>query len=239
MTMTPPADAELRDLHIVVTGGSGALGHSVLETLLARGATCHVPVIEPEVPAHFALAAHERVSATAGVDLASEPAVRAYYAALPAPWGSIHLAGGFAMQPLTETSLDDLDRMMRMNAVTCFLACREAARAIRASGGGGRIVNVAAKPALVPTGGMAAYAASKAVVASLTQSLAEELAPEGIWVNAIAPSIMDTPRNRADMPSADHARWPKLDDVAKTIVHLASPENRVARGAIVPVYGRS
>ncbi|MCZ7681918.1 MAG: SDR family oxidoreductase [Sandaracinaceae bacterium] len=91
----------------------------------------------------------------------------------------------------------------------------------------------------MPTGGMAAYAASKAVVASLTQSLAEELAPEGIWVNAIAPSIMDTPKNRADMPGADHSRWPKVEEVAAVVAQLASPGNTVARGAIVPVFGRS
>src|SRR5687767_11035729 len=125
MTMTPIAAAELLDRHIVVTGGSGALGSAVLEALLTRGATCHVPCFEPEVPPHFALAAHERVRATAGVDLASEESTRAYYGALPSLWGSIHLAGGFAMQPISDTSLADFDRMMRMNAVTCFLCCRE------------------------------------------------------------------------------------------------------------------
>jgi NAD(P)-dependent dehydrogenase (short-subunit alcohol dehydrogenase family) len=86
---------------------------------------------------------------------------------------------------------------------------------------------------------MTAYAASKAGVAALTEALAQEVAPDGILVNAVAPSIMDTPANRAAMPKADHAAWPKVEEVAATIVFLASPENRVTRGAIVPVYGKA
>ena len=109
---------------------------------------------------------------------------------------------------------------------------------MKAAGRGGRIVNVSARPALVPTAGVAAYAASKAVVASLTRSLAEELAADRIWVNAVAPSTIDTPANRAGMPDADHDRWPKPEELAATILHLASADNRVARGAIVPVYGQ-
>lgn len=223
--------------HVVVTGGSGALGVAVVRALLERGATCHVPVFAAKELDRFPFRDHERVKVRAGLDMTIEGTVQRFYAELPSLWASIHLAGGFAMKPITETSLEDFLSLMNTNAVTCFLACREAAR--KMGRGGGRIVNVAAKPALVPTAGMAAYAASKSVVTSLTQSLAEELAPDGIWVNAIAPSIMDTPRNRADMPGTDHARWPKVEEVAATIVHLASPENTIARGAIVPVYGRS
>jgi NAD(P)-dependent dehydrogenase (short-subunit alcohol dehydrogenase family) len=86
---------------------------------------------------------------------------------------------------------------------------------------------------------MTAYAASKAAVAALTAALAEEVAKAGILVNAVAPSIMDTPANRAAMPKADHALWPKVEEVAATVVFLSSPENKVTRGAIVPVYGKS
>lgn len=243
MTMTPSvaADtaAELRDRDIVVTGGSGALGAAVLETLLARGATCHVPVMEPEVPAHFALAAHERVRATPGVDLGSEAAVRGFYGALPRLWGSIHLAGGFAMQPLTDTSLDEFDRMMRMNAVTCFLCCREAVRAMRGAGRGGRLVNVAARPAVRPVGGMVAYSASKSVVAAITQALGEELVADGILCNAVLPSTIDTAANRRSMPDADHASWPKPAEIAETIAFLVSPRNALTSGALLPVFGRA
>jgi NAD(P)-dependent dehydrogenase (short-subunit alcohol dehydrogenase family) len=229
---------DFADRHVVISGGSGALGTAVVRALLERGATCHVPVFAPKELDRFPFRDSPSVKVRAGLDMTVEATVQRYYAELPSLWASIHLAGGFAMKPIVDTSLDDFLSLMNTNAVTCFLACREAARKIRESGGG-RIVNVAAKPALVPTAGMAAYSASKAVVVSLTQSLSEELAPDGILVNAIAPSIMDTPRNRADMPSADHSRWPKVDEVAATIVYLASPENAVARGAIVSVYGRS
>jgi NAD(P)-dependent dehydrogenase (short-subunit alcohol dehydrogenase family) len=107
--------------------------------------------------------------------------------------------------------------------------------------GGGRIVNVAARPALEPrTGaGMTAYAASKSAVAALTAALAEEVVKDGILVNAVAPSTMDTPANRKAMPKADFAAWPKVDEVAATICFLASPQNMVTRGGVVPVYGRS
>jgi NAD(P)-dependent dehydrogenase (short-subunit alcohol dehydrogenase family) len=84
-----------------------------------------------------------------------------------------------------------------------------------------------------------AYTASKAAVAAVTVALAEEVAGQGILVNAVAPSIMDTPANRQSMPKADYAKWPKVEEVASTILFLASPENRVTRGAVVPVYGQA
>jgi NAD(P)-dependent dehydrogenase (short-subunit alcohol dehydrogenase family) len=128
-----------------------------------------------------------------------------------------------------------------MNFITCFLCCRAAVNAITKTGAGGRIVNVAARPALEwrSGAGMAAYTASKAAVAALTVALAEEVAKQGILVNAVAPSIMDTPVNRQAMPKADHAAWPKVEEVAATILFLASPDNKVTRGGVVPVYGRS
>jgi NAD(P)-dependent dehydrogenase (short-subunit alcohol dehydrogenase family) len=86
---------------------------------------------------------------------------------------------------------------------------------------------------------MVAYTASKAAVAALTVALAEEVAGRNILVNAVAPSVMDTPANRKSMPKADHAAWPKVEEVARTILFLASPENAVTRGAVVPVYGRA
>src|SRR5205823_10253322 len=128
-----------------------------------------------------------------------------------------------------------------INAVTCFLCCREAVRKMRSApdSHGGRIVNVASKPAVVPAAGLSAYAASKAAVANLTLGLSEELAAERIWVNAVLPSIMDTPANRQAMPKADFDKWPKVQEVAATIAFLASPQNSTSRGALVPVYGRS
>jgi NAD(P)-dependent dehydrogenase (short-subunit alcohol dehydrogenase family) len=211
---------EMQGRHVVVTGGSGALGRAVVAHLEARGAIVHVPDI-------------------ATVDLSKEAAAVGYYAALPPLWASIQLAGGFAMAPIVDTSLADFENQWRNNAVTCFLACREAVRSIRSAGGGGRIVNVAARPVLVPVPGMTAYVASKASVAAMTQALAAELVGDRILVNAVLPSVIDSPATRAAMPAADHAAWPRPAEIAETIGFLASPQNALTSGALVPVYGRA
>ncbi len=225
----------------MVTGASGALGGAVTTHLLEQGAICHLPVRGRSDPSALGDANRERVAVTNGVDLTDEDAVRDFYASIGELWASVHCAGGFAMAPLAETSLGDLSAMLRINLHTAFLCCREATRVMRAGGGPGRIVNVAARPALEPRSGagMTAYTASKAALSGLTVALAEELAPEGIWVNAVAPSILDTPENRQAMPAADASRWPTVDEVARVIVFLASPANGCTRGAVVPVYGRS
>jgi NAD(P)-dependent dehydrogenase (short-subunit alcohol dehydrogenase family) len=181
------------------------------------------------------------VTLVANVQLSDEAAVAKLYDSVPKLWASIHLAGGFAMAPIGETTKADLMTQVETNFVTAFLCCRAAVGAIARSSEGGRIVNVAARPALEwRTGaGMVAYAASKAAVAALTVALSEEVAKDGVLVNAVAPSIMDTPGNRAAMPKADYAGWPKVEQVAATILFLASPDNKVTRGAVVPVYGKS
>ena len=159
----------------------------------------------------------------------------------PTLWASIHIAGGFAFAPLAETSGELLRRQIDDNLVSCFLCCREAANVMRRGKGGGRIVNVAARQALEPRTGakMSAYTAAKAGVAALSAALGEELAGEGILVNAVVPSIMDTPTNRRDMPKANFDAWPKVEEVAATILFLASPENKLTRSGLVPVFGKS
>jgi NAD(P)-dependent dehydrogenase (short-subunit alcohol dehydrogenase family) len=160
---------------------------------------------------------------------------------VPALWASVHIAGGFAMAPVAKTHKAELMQQIDTNLVSCFLCCAAAVNAIGRSGQGGRIVNVAARHALEwrAGAGRVAYTATKAAVAALTVALSEEVAKEGILVNSVAPSIMDTPANRAAMPNANHKAWPKVDEVAASILFLASPENKVTRGAIVPVYGQS
>jgi NAD(P)-dependent dehydrogenase (short-subunit alcohol dehydrogenase family) len=232
---------DFRDRHVVVTGGTGALGSAVVAALVEAGALCHVPTMIAAEAERFALRTHARVKLMEVANLADEDAVTRLYASVPDLWASIHLAGGFALGKVADTRKIDLMALLESNLVTAYLCCGAAVSAMTRTGRGGRIVNVAARAGLEWRGGagMVAYAASKAAVATLTVALAEEVAPLGIWVNAVAPSIMDTRSNRASMPKADHAAWPKVEEVAATIRFLASPANKVTRGAIVPVYGRA
>jgi len=221
--------------NVVITGGTGALGQAVVERLQGEDVRCHVTWKFEEELRRFR---HRDTVELHEVDCASEPDVEAFYASLDSLDASIHIVGGFAMASVLDTRRDDFLAMFELNAVTAFLCCRESVRRMR-SGGGGRIVNVAARPAVQPTGGMIAYTTSKAAVASLTQCLAEELKDDAIQVNAILPSVLDTPANRRDMPKADFDSWPKLAEVAEAIAFLAGPENRVTSGALVPVFGRA
>jgi NAD(P)-dependent dehydrogenase (short-subunit alcohol dehydrogenase family) len=223
---------------VVITGGIGGLGRAVVDALLAAGATCHVPYRgDAETVRH---SDHKQLTLHPKIDLTDEDAVVGFYRQIPDLWASVHLAGGFAAGPVTAAGKSVLASQFDVNVVTCYLCCRSAVTALTATPAGGRIVNVAARPALEWRGGagMAAYVASKAAVAALTVALAEEVAKDNVLVNAVAPSILDTEANRKAMPKADHAAWPKVEDVAQTILFLASPANKVTRGAVVPVYGR-
>lgn len=204
--------------HVVVTGGRGALGEGVVSVLRERGATVHVP--------------------SRDVRLDDERSTVDYFASLPSLWASIHLVGGFAMNSILETTLAEFEAQHRINAVTCFLSCREAVRALKRSGGG-RIVNCASRAAVTPSPNMTAYVASKGSIVALTQSLAAEVLVDRILVNAVLPSIIDTPANRTAMPKADHASWPTPREIGEAIAFLASPENTLTSGSLVPVYGRA
>jgi len=223
----------LEGRHVVITGGTGALGQAVVEAFVAAGAICHLPVREQRVTRSPAGA-----ELTGGIDLADEAAVRTFFAGLPPLFASIHLAGGFKAAPITETTRGDLDGQLEINLVTTFLCCREAVRALRQSGGG-RIVNVGSRAADLPGAGTVAYTASKGAVSALTRAIAVEVRDDGILVNAVLPSIIDTPANRAAMPNAKVERWPKPEEIARTILWLASPENRLTSGALIPVYGNA
>jgi len=211
---------DLAGRRVVVTGGSGALGSAVVQALTASGAVCVAP-------------------GRGEVELTDEASVTAFYARLPDLWASVHVAGGFAGAPFTDTSLGDFRGQLDMNLTTCFLCCREAVRKMRASGG--RIVNVASRAAVRPAGGSIAYAVAKAGVTALTQALADEVkdTPSPILVNAVLPSTIDTPANRAAMPAASFDRWPKPAAIASAILWLASTENQLVSGALVPVYGEA
>jgi NAD(P)-dependent dehydrogenase (short-subunit alcohol dehydrogenase family) len=232
---------DYQDRHVVVTGGTGALGSAVVGALLAAGAICHVPYRDEEEAKRFVHRGNGNVSLVALKDLADEPAVTAFYADIDPLWASIHIAGGFAYAPITQSDRTVLMNQLQSNLISAYQCSRAAVTAFRRHSNGGRIVNIAARQGLESRLGsnLTAYAVAKAGVVALTIALAEEVAKEGIWVNAVAPSTMDTPANRASMPKTDFSAWPRLEEVAATILFLASPANKVTRGAVVPAYGKA
>lgn len=225
----------LRGKTIVVTGGTGGLGVPVVAELVAAGAHCRLPVYEERVPESVAALGSD-VTATTGVDLTREIDVSRFYSDCGPIWASVHLAGGFSMAPIEDTSLGDLQAMLRLNLVTCFLCCREA---LGHMPNGGRIVNVGARPSVSPAPNLSAYSMSKAGVLALTQTLAAETRARDVLVNAILPSIIDTEQNRAAMPDADHGSWPTPAEIAGTIAFLVSEQNSLTSGAAIPVYGKA
>jgi NAD(P)-dependent dehydrogenase (short-subunit alcohol dehydrogenase family) len=150
----------------------------------------------------------------------------------------INVAGGFRWQTLEQGDVEGWDAMFAINLKTAVVSIKTALPQLLESPAG-RIINVGAGAAARAAGaGMGAYTASKAGVHKLTESLAEELKDRGITVNAVLPGIIDTPRNRADMPNADFARWVRPEAIASVIAFLASEEAVAVTGALVPVYGR-
>ena len=229
-------------LTCVVTGGTGALGSAVVAHVLREGGRCTIPVYLDTELKRFEFADHDRVTIATGVDMGDEASATSFYDSVTSDgslWATFNIAGGFAMSNICDTPLEDVNAMLRKNTLTAFLSCRESVRAMRESGhDGGRIVNVGARPAVEPVGGMLAYQISKAAVTSLTQGLAQEVKEDGILVNAVLPSIMNTYANRQAMPDADHDAWPTVEQVASAMVWLASKDNALTTGALVPVYGK-
>lgn len=232
--------------HIIVTGGTGSLGTAVVDLLIESGAKCSVPCHSEPEQGKFPFKDHPKVFAPSGIDLTDEAQAQSFFSDAIAEhgplWASVHVAGGFRMGKIGGTSLTDFKQQFNLNTVTCYNSCRTAIRWMRKSDySGGRIVNVAARPALEPRQGkgMSAYTVSKAGVAALTESLAAEVIEEGILVNAIAPSAIDTPQNREAMPNANFDNWLKPRQLAKQIIYLVSEDNEMTSGAIIPVYGKS
>jgi NAD(P)-dependent dehydrogenase (short-subunit alcohol dehydrogenase family) len=225
---------------IVITGGFGALGRSVVEAAVAEGRAAAALDVAPSPPAALVQAVGAHALLMPSVDLMSLEGARRALAAVEARFGVIdaivNIAGGFVYESIEDGAVETWDKMFELNLKTTLNTCKAALPYLTKSEAG-RIVNIGAGPALKAGAGLGAYAASKAGVLRLTESLAEELKPKGITVNAVLPSIIDTAANRASMPNADFSRWVAPRDLASVILFLASDAARAVTGALLPVTG--
>jgi NAD(P)-dependent dehydrogenase (short-subunit alcohol dehydrogenase family) len=241
---------------VAVTGGFGALGAAVAKTLAEAGATVAILDHAP-APATASSPASSTATAPAsaiagghpagallfgGIDLAQADAANSVMQRIVAAAGRldglVNVAGGFRYDKLDGGSLETWDYLYRMNLRTAVVTC-QAALPFLVNSGAGRIVNIGALGATKAVAGMGPYAASKAGVARLTESLADELKDRGVTVNAVLPSTIDTPRNRLDMPDADFSRWVSPSAIADVIAFLLSDAASAVTGALIPVAGRA
>jgi NAD(P)-dependent dehydrogenase (short-subunit alcohol dehydrogenase family) len=220
---------------VVVGGGGGALGRAVVARLLADGFGVvavgrHPP--EPEIPGALALTC-DLSDPTAVEDLAARVRSEGRWTAV------VNASGSYAGDAAHDVSEADRAARLETNLLGPWRLAAAGARAMVARGEGGRIVNVAGRAAVEVAAGQAVYQVAKAALLRLTQVMAAELREAGITVNAVLPSVMDTPLNRRFMPDADQSRWVPTDRVAAAVAWLLSPEADQVSGAAVPVYGRA
>ncbi len=231
----------MRGKTIVVTGGFGALGGGVAAAAADRGASVAALDVAPSAPQALADRRGPNALILGGVDLSSPEGALKAMAAVKAKFGRLdallNIAGGFQWETVEDGKAESWDRMYALNLKTALNACKAALPYLLESGAG-RIVNVGAQTALKAAAGFGPYAASKSAVHRLTESLADELKLKGVTVNAVLPSIIDTPANRRDMPNADFSRWVAPADLAAVILFLASDEAKAVTGALIPVSGR-
>ncbi|MBD1590086.1 SDR family NAD(P)-dependent oxidoreductase [Pseudomonas typographi] len=228
----------LKDKVIIVTGGFGVLGSTLGRLLLERGA--RVALLDrAEAPA--ALLDVEKLLCLGGVDLTGAAPAKSAVQRVAEHFGGVdglvNVAGGFAWETVEAGSLETWDRLYQINLRTAVVTAQAALPQLLLSGAG-RIVNIGALAALKAGLGMGAYAASKAGVARFTEALAEELKDRNVTVNAVLPSIIDTPTNRADMPDADATRWVTPKALAAVVAFLLSDDASAVTGACLPVSGR-
>jgi len=228
---------------VLVTGGAGHLGRHVVRRFLEGNAVVHVPVRsreDGEALESFLQGKDGRLHVHLSEDLTSPEIVQRLLGRIEgvgdgSPDVLLNLAGGFTMSPIEQTTPDDWNRMIGMNATTAFLLSRSVIPGMKRAGWG-RIINVAAFPAIERgKAGLTAYGAAKAAVLNLTQSLARELVGHGITVNSVIPSIIDTPANRESMPDAGRDGWLSPDDIAGVMRFLASDDASIVTGAAIPL----
>jgi NAD(P)-dependent dehydrogenase (short-subunit alcohol dehydrogenase family) len=226
---------------VVVTGAFGALGSAVARAFAAAGARLAlIDVAQPsaEIQSEFGASGHMLLP---GADLADAEGTRKAMAAIAMRFGGIdvlvNVAGGFRWEKIASGDISTWDSLYSMNLRSAVVSSKSALPAMLERGRG-RIINIGAGAAGKAGAGMGAYAASKAGVQRFTEALAEELKDQAITVNAVLPGIIDTPRNRIDMPQADFSRWVSPEAIAEVILFLASDAARAVTGASIPVTGR-
>ena len=211
---------------IVVTGGLGILGHAITQVAKDRGAI--VALIDRVEPRN---ADHGAALVVSGIDLADAESAKDAFRQIAEKLGPVHalmnVAGAYDCNKVIDGGVDAWTNMYRANVLSAVGA---SIAALDHMGSGGAIVNVAAAATTRAGAGMGAYTAAKSGVLRFTESLADELKSQGIRVNSVSPSILDTPRNRADMPDADPGKWLLPSDLAKTMLWLASPDSAALTG---------
>ena len=228
------------DKVIIVTGAAGNVGSAVTRLLASRGAkVAAVDTLGPPLTAVMAtLENPSRHLPIPEVDLTDPAACDSLVARVVHTLGGLHgvatTVGGFAMGKLAETSLDQWDAMFSLNVKTTWNIYRAAAPVLKTAGGGS-LVGIGSVAGLHGSSQMAPYAATKSAVMRLTESLADELRPDRIRVNAVLPTTIDTPQNRAAMPSADTTRWVKPTEVAEAMLFLLSDAASGVTGALLQV----
>jgi NAD(P)-dependent dehydrogenase (short-subunit alcohol dehydrogenase family) len=226
---------------VAITGGFGNLGVATAAWLIARGARVALIGRGP-VPAKEALPPGVgEAFGIGGIDLTHAAAAHEALDAVNAQFGGLdallNIAGAFRWETVADGDPASWDLMFELNVKTALNASRAALPHLLRSNAG-RIVNIGAGAGLKAGLGTGAYGAAKAGVARLTEALAEELKDKGVTVNAVLPSIIDTPQNRKDMPDADFTRWVAPEEIAALIAFLLSADARAITGALIPVNGR-
>lgn len=215
---------------VVVFGAAGALGGGLVTAFTEAGAAVvGADRAEPEAGRRSPGAEYH------AVDVTDDGALAAFFGGQPVPWAVANTVGGFAPHtPLSALDPGELTGQLALNLVSAALITKHALRMLTPSGQG-RIVHTASRAALVSKGNGFAYSVSKLGVMHLVSMAADEIRGTGITVNCVVPSIIDTPANRAAMPGANHAAWPKIPDVARAYLFLASPSSHLVSGAAIPV----
>jgi len=225
---------------IIVTGASGALGRAVVKAAANRGAAVAALGHASAPPSGHEADLGAKSAWFGNIDLSDPEAANQALAKVNAKFGRldavINVAGGFRWESVADGDSATWDKLYAMNVRTALNTSKAAIPALLASGDG-RIVNIGANAALHAKKGMGAYAASKAGVHRLTEALAEELKGLGVTVNAVLPSVIDTPANRADMPDADFSKWVSPAELAAVILFLVSDQAKPITGALIPVTG--